>query len=161
MEKVKITRGFREDIFKEIAIASGNKQTVADVSYERFIQVHSPTKIYAERIEKDAFLIGYTKKDGFRIVGMATRKEATGKGYATKLLRRCIRYCIENGITKIQTRTYSGKTFYEQKAGAKVIGMKDGDYLMEIGLPSRKKKDGNEDMVYIAIGQSGGAKPHS
>ena len=156
-----IYKGFREEIYKEIAEASGNKQTVADVSYERFIQVHSPQKIYAERIDNDAFLIGYTKKDGFRIVGMATRKEAQGKGYGTKLLQRCIRWCMKNGITKIETRTLSGRTFYHEKAGAKVVGMKDGDYLMEIELPKMKRKDGGDDMFIITIGQSGGVKPHS
>lgn len=151
-----IYKGFREEVYREIAKASENKQTVADVSYERFIQVHSPGKIYAERIDNDAFLIGYVKKDGFRIVGMATRKEAQGKGYGTKLLQRCIRYCVKNGITKITTRTKSGRTFYHEKAGAQVVGMKDGDYLMKIELPKRK-----DDMFTIVIGQSGGAKRHT
>ena len=154
-----IYRGFREDIYKEIAIASENKQTVEDVSYERFMQVHSPGKIYAERIDSDAFLIGYTKKNSFRIVGMATRKEAQGKGYGSKLLYRCIRWCIEKGIGKIETRTLSGRSFYHDKAGAKVVGMKDGDYLMEIELPT-KRKDGGKDMMHIVIGQSGGGQNH-
>ena len=147
-------------MYREIAIASENKQTVEDVSYERFIQVHSPAKIYAERIDSDAFLIGYRKRDGFRIVGMATRKEAQGRGYGTKLLKRLIRFCLKEGITKIETRTKSGRTFYREKAGAVVVGMKDGDYLMEIKLP-KLKKSGGEDMFYIAIGQSGGERQPS
>ena len=155
-----IYRGFQEDIYKEIAIASENKQTVADVSYERFIQVHSPKKIYAERIDNEAFLIGYRKKDGFRIVGMATRKEAQGKGHGTKLLLRLIRWCMENGIARIETRTLSGKSFYQEKAGARVVGIRDGDYLMEIDVPM-KKRSGDEDMIHIVIGQSGGVKRHS
>lgn len=139
--QMKIHKGFEEKIYEEIAQASGNKQTLADIKYERFMQVHSPQKIYAERIEDYAFLIGYMKKDSFRIVGMATRKEMRGKGYGTILLFRCIKFCIRRNITKIETRTLSGRTFYRDKAGAKVVGMKDGDYLMEIQLPRRKAKE--------------------
>lgn len=139
-----IYKGFDEDIYREIALASGNEQTVADVKYERFMQVHSPGKIYAERIDNSAFLIGYLKKDSFRIVGMATRKEMRGRGYGTQLLFRCIRYCQKKNIARIETRTLSGKTFYSEKAGAKVTGIRDGDYLMEIEVPRMKGKKGAE-----------------
>ena len=128
-------RGFDEKVYMEIAIASENRQTIADVEYERFIQVHLPRKIYAERIDNDAFLIGYKKKSCFRIVGMATRKEKCGNGYGTLLLFRCIRYCQKSNINRIEIRTSSGRTFYREKAGARVVGVKDGDYLMVIDVP--------------------------
>lgn len=130
-------RGFDGKIYEEIAIASENKQTLKDVKYERFIQVHSPQKIYAERIDNDAFLIGYTKKDSFRIVGMATGKGMQGKGYGTSLLFRCIKFCKKMNIARIETRTLSGYSFYKEKAGAKVVGVKDGDYLMVIEVPQK------------------------
>ena len=136
---IKIYRGFDERTYEEIAKASENKQVLADVKYERFIQVHSPKKIYAERIDHDAFLIGYVKKDSFRIVGMATRKEMRGKGYGTLLLFRCIKYCKRNSIARIETRTLSGYSFYREKAGARVVGKKEGDYLMVIDVPIRKE----------------------
>lgn len=135
---MKFYRGFDEAAYEEIARASENKQTIADVKYERFIQVHSPQKIYAERIDNDAFLIGYMKKDSFRIVGMATRKERRGMGYGTLLLFRCIKFCKKRKIARIETRTFSGYSFYREKAGAKVVGVKNGDYLMVIDVPQTK-----------------------
>lgn len=136
-------RGFNEEIYQEIARASENKQTIADVKYERFIQVHSPKKVYAERIDNDAFLIGYEKKNCFRIVGMATRKEMCGKGYGTLLLFRCIKFCKNKNIARIETRTLSGRTFYREKAGARVVGKKGGDYLMVIDVPQGGEQNEN------------------
>ena len=137
-ESMEFYRGFIEEIYEEIAVASENKQTIDDVKYERFIQVHSPKKIYAEIIDNDAFLMVYIKKGSFRIVGMATRKEAQGKGYGTLLLFRCIKHCQKKNLARIETRTLSGRSFYREKAGAKVVGVKDGDYLMVIDVPQRK-----------------------
>lgn len=132
---MRIYRGFDERVFREIAKASGNRQTEADVKYERFVQVHQKNRVYAERIDTDAFLIGYEKSESLRIVGMATRKEKQGLGYGTKLLMRCIKYCMRMNIPLIETRTKAGYTFYREKAGARVVGMKAGDYLMEIDVP--------------------------
>ena len=134
---MKIIKDFDESIFLDIAKASGVKQTVADIGYAKFCYYHSKDKRYAERIDEDAWILGVVNKDSLRIIGMATRQSAQGKGYGTLLLKRAIAFCRQKGLKKITTRTFSGKKFYQKKGKAVVVGMKDGDYLMEINISGK------------------------
>lgn len=127
-----IIQGFDEVVFKEIAKATGNKQTLADIGYAKFVYYHNPKKMYAERIDNDGWILGSINKDSLRIIGMATRKEAQGKGIGTTLLYRAISFCQKNKLKKITTRTLSGVTFYQKKAKARIVGKKDNDYLLEM-----------------------------
>lgn len=130
---MKIYNDFDEKLYIDIAKATNVKQTIADVRFAKKVE-HFGKSIYAERIDEEAWLLGYSNKDSFRIIGMATRESAQGKGYGTILLRRLINHCRKNGIKKITTRTLSGVGFYRKKANAKIVGEKDGDYLLEITI---------------------------
>ena len=108
---MKIYKDFNDAIYKEIAKASGVKQTEKDIGYAKFVYYHNPEKRYSERIDEDAWILACINKNNFRIIGMATKKEAQGRGYGSILLNRAKQYCYTNGIKKITTRTFSGKDF--------------------------------------------------
>lgn len=87
---------FNEAELKRIAKLSDNKQVMADVGYASFIHYHQPDKLYVQRTD-NAFFIGMENKRAFRIIGMATIKEARGTGIGTKLLGRAIAYAKSKG----------------------------------------------------------------
>lgn len=131
---MKIYKDFNEEIYMSIAKDSGVKQTEKDIAYAKFCYFHNPKKRYSERIDEDAWILGCINKNNFRIIGMATRKEAQGKGLGTMLLNRARQYCYTHNIKKITTRTFSGKDFYIKAAKARIVGKKENDFLMEIDV---------------------------
>lgn len=131
---MKIIDGFDEKALKEIAKATGNKQLVKDVAYMRVTQYHQARRLKAERLENIAFFIGYHNADHFRLVGIGCRKEQQGKGYGRFMLYRAVEYARKQGYSKIRTRTMNGVDFYQKCGGARIIGMKDDDFLMEMDI---------------------------
>jgi predicted N-acetyltransferase YhbS len=59
--------------------------------------------------------------------------ECRGQGLASLLLQRCVNESKKQGYTKITTRSYSGADYYARK-GFDVVGIKDGDYLLELNI---------------------------
>ena len=131
---MKTYNNFDEQIFMDIAKSTGNEQIIDDVGYGIYIKHFFPERCYFDRLEEDAFLIGYVGTKGFRIVGIATRPEVQGKGYATVLVQRAIKYCQSKGIKKIRTKTLSGKDFYQRTFRAQIVGMSGKEYLLEIDV---------------------------
>ena len=50
------------------------------------------------------------------------------------MLQRAIEYAKANGYHKIKTKTLSGVDFYQKWANAKIVDMKDDDYIMEFNV---------------------------
>ena len=126
---MKLYSKFEKDKLLEIAKASGNKQIVKDVNYASFLAFHG-TDLYCEWIDEGAFLIGQQQKSSFRIIGLCTKLECRGKGFARFLLRRAEEAARSNGKTLIKTISLSGVDFYV-KHGYDVKGIKHGDYILE------------------------------
>lgn len=128
MKSTRVFGDFNEAELKRIAKLSDNKQVVADVGYASFIHYHQPDKLYIQRTE-NAFFIGMENKKAFRIIGMATAKEARGTGIGTRLLNRAIAYAKSKGYGRVETRSLSGVQFYMNR-GFEITGMKGKDFLL-------------------------------
>lgn len=128
-----IVKGFDEKELYKIAKTTGNRQLLDDVKYMR-LPYRKGTRVYAERIDGVAFFAGYHNSDHFRLVGIGVNKERQGKGYGRFMLYRAVEYARKQGYSKIRTRTLNGVDFYQKWGGAKIIGMKDDDFLMEMDI---------------------------
>lgn len=115
---------------REIAKATGVKQTIKDVSFASFYAFHKGA-LYVLLSEGEFFLVGYFKKNALRIIGIAVVPKMQGKGIGKKLLNRAKLDCIKKGINRIETRSASGCEFYV-KNGFDVIDYYDnGDYKLK------------------------------
>lgn len=123
--------GWDEKLYKDICKRSRSKQAAKDASYMRPITYHKQQKVYAVRIDNSACCFGYFTRAGLRIVCVAVDEAQKGKGLGSTLLLQAMQHCKENGICKITTRTKDGKNFYI-KFGFNVVGMRGGDYIMEV-----------------------------
>lgn len=126
---MKLYKYFDKDRLLEIAKAADNKQIVKDVNYASFLAFHG-TQLYCEWIDEGAFIIGQFQKKSFRIIGICTKKECRGKGFAKYLLKRAEDAAKEKGFMTIKTVSLSGVDFYA-KRGYDVKGIKHGDYILE------------------------------
>lgn len=135
IDLLKIYSGFDYDALKDIAKNANNKQIVLDVSYGQMLNFN-PSSMYCERVNDMAFIIGQVQKERFRIIGMGTKEAHKRKGLAGYLLKRCIQFSKERGLKKIATRSKSGADFY-CKRGFDVVGMKGGDYLLELSIETK------------------------
>lgn len=129
---MKLYSYFDKEKLLDIAKASGNKQIVKDVNYASFLVFHK-TALYCEWIDEGAFIIGQYQKSAFRIIGLCTKIECRGKGYAKYLLKRAEIAARNNGKKLIKTISLSGVDFYA-KQGYDVKGIKHGDYILEKDL---------------------------
>lgn len=136
IDLLKIYSGFDYDALKDIAKNANNKQIVRDVSYGQMLNHFNPSSMYCERVNDMAFIIGQVQKERFRIIGMGTKEAHKRKGLAGYLLKRCIQFSKERGLKKIATRSKSGADFY-CKRGFDVVGMKGGDYLLELSIETK------------------------
>jgi len=130
---MKLYRDYDYQKLLEIGRTSENKQVVKDVSFTRVVYHHNKKSLYCERIEDFCFIIGQVQKNQFRIIGMYTKKEFQGRGFASFLFNRCVEFCKKKGIKKITTRSLSGAEFYCKK-GFDVVGMKGNDYLLTMEI---------------------------
>ena len=87
---------FNKDSLLEIAKNAGNKQIVKDVHYAAFLSYHKAKNLYCEWFD-GAFIIGQYQKKHFRIIGLCTRLDCRGKGYAKWLLRRAEKAAKDRG----------------------------------------------------------------
>jgi|UniRef100_UPI004025BA4F GNAT superfamily N-acetyltransferase len=124
---------WNEERLKDIARRSGVSQTLADVSYGRFVFHHSPSKLFCRWFNGGAFLIAVKNKWAFRIIGIACVKEWQRKGVGSLLLSVAIDEARKCGYKLIETRSKEGAEFYCRK-GFDVVGMKGGDYLLNLQL---------------------------
>ena len=120
---------FDKERLLDIARNADNKQIVKDVNYAAFLLFHGAKNLYCEWFSS-AFIIGLWQRNCFRVIGLCTRSDARGKGYATFLLGRAENAAKERGISLIRTVSLSGDDFYV-KHGYDVVGKKHGDYVLE------------------------------
>lgn len=129
---MKVYKDFDADACMEIAKRSGVKQTEKDVAYTKFLAFHNPKKIYVLRNDY-CWLLGVTGGKKFRIIGIAIVLEEQRKGIGSILLNKAIEDARRGGYKKVTTRSKSGAEFYARR-GFDIVGIKDGDYLMELNL---------------------------
>lgn len=130
---MRIEKGFNEAKFKKIAQKCDNKQLLKDVSYMRVI-IHNGSKIYAETLDDYAFFVGYHNKDHFRLVGIGVGIACRGKGYGRFMLQRAFIYAKAKGYRQVRTRSKSGVDFYQRWGGARIVDVKDDDYLLVMDI---------------------------
>lgn len=128
---MKVYHNFDEKSLLEVAKATGVKQCIADVSYARR-KIYLNAKMYILRNEFCFFLAEW-QKEKMRIIGMAVSKEMQGKRIGSVLLDKAIHDARRWGAKAITTRSLSGVQFYAKK-GFDIVGMKDGDYLLQLAL---------------------------
>lgn len=126
---MKIYSTFNKERLTEIAKNADNKQIVKDVNYAAFLVFHGAKNLYCEWFD-GAFIIGQYQKDCFRVIGLCTRTDMRGKGYAKFLLNRAEIAAKAKGLNLIRTISLSGVDFYV-KQGYDVKGIKHGDYILE------------------------------
>lgn len=123
--------GVNVDLAREIAAASGSAQFRADVSaFGRYHAIGHPVKGYY--LEGVSCVVGYFLADNsFRILGIGTREEEKGKGYASILLRFVEKDTERRGGRKVRTLTKVASEFYARR-GYECVGInKRGEYIME------------------------------
>lgn len=129
---MKLYSYFDKEKLLDIAKASGNKQIIKDVNYASFLAFHG-TELYCEWIDEGAFIVGQYQRSAFRIIGLCTKLQCRGKGYAKYLLKRAEVAARNQGKNLIKTVSLSGVDFYA-KQGYDVKGIKHGDYILEKDL---------------------------
>lgn len=92
-----IQRGYDEALAKSIAKDSGSAQFRADVSlFCRLKHIGHPVTAYY--YDESAVIVGYyLKGNNYRILGIGTREQDKGKGYATALLKVLEREVVMRG----------------------------------------------------------------
>jgi GNAT superfamily N-acetyltransferase len=130
---LRIIQGFDEKALYLIAKESGSKQLKDDVKYMR-LPSRKGIQVAAERLDDVAFWIGYHNKDHLRLVGIGVKRDQQNKRYGRFMLKRAIEYAKVQGFNKVRTRTLNGVDFYQKWGGAKIVGYKGNDYIMEIDV---------------------------
>jgi ribosomal protein S18 acetylase RimI-like enzyme len=127
-----IRKGFDKEKIEEIAKACGADSVKKSISY-----ISAPflrSKLYCEVVDNVGFFAGSIGKKHFRLYELAVKKDFQHKGYGSILLGRIKKICREKNLEKITLRTSRDETaikFY-RRFGAKIVGIKDNDYEVEI-----------------------------
>lgn len=123
---------------EEICKNSGSPRVKKSAAFLRTAQWQGKEKgnFIAETIYDFAFYAGTFCKAHFNLVDCAVVQEKHGQGIGTILVSRMKQKCLERNIRVIRLRTAIDETAVDfwQKQGAKIVGYKGEDYVMEIDL---------------------------
>lgn len=125
-------------VLEGICRKCGSKRVRQSAAYLRAAQWQAQGKgtFIAETIGDFAFYAGTFCKSHFNLVDCAVEQEKHGQGIGTILVSRMKEKCQERNIRMIRLRTAIDETAVDfwQKQGAKIVGLKGDDYVMEIHL---------------------------
>ena len=93
-------------------------------------------KILCERYREQGFYFVTVGKKHGRLIEIAVHRDHKGKGLGKKLLYRLLTNLKRRGISKLTFRTpidEDAQGFWIHN-GAKIVGLKDNDYEMELNF---------------------------
>jgi GNAT superfamily N-acetyltransferase len=99
------------------------------------MQYRLPTdKVYCECYGDKGFYFATKAKTHARLIEIAVRDEHKGQGIGKSLLYRLLSRMKADGIFKLTFRTPINESaqYFWLKQGAKIIDIKDNDYVMEL-----------------------------
>ena len=120
---MKLYSTFDEAELKRIARKCDNKQLLKDVSFASRLYHIKPDYIYCERTEV-CFIIGYFKKEAFRIICTGVIPEERRKGWGRLLVSRA-EAAAKGKVKRMETRSLSGADFYTA-LGYDIVSMRGG-----------------------------------
>lgn len=117
---------------------SGSERVKKSAAFLRTAKWYSQGKgtFFAETVDDIAFYAGTFCRSHFNLVEFAVVKEHQLKGIGGAMANRMKQKCRMRGVNSIRLRTAIGETAVDfwQKQGAKIVGCKDDDFIMEIDV---------------------------
>lgn len=127
---------YNDKIVKDICFSSGSKVTKRTYSFLRRITFFSKEKVLSEVFEDKSFYFALLDKNHCRLIELAVKEEHQNKGLGKTTLNRLLLKMKQNGIKKMTFRTPIDEKAIDfwLHIGAKIIGLKDNDYYMELNI---------------------------
>lgn len=121
---------------KEICYGCGSDISKKTYAYFRTAQHYNADKVMSEMYGNKALYFATRAKNHIRLIEIAVRTEYQGQGLGRKVLNRLLTRAKALGITKITLRTPINEKAAEfwLHIGAKIVGVKDNDYEMELNI---------------------------
>lgn len=120
----------------DICYGCGSKSMKNTFAYFRMMQHNSPQTFWCEFEGEDGFYVANRGRDHVRLVGIAVRSSAQGRGIGKKLFFSLLSRAKQDGLSKVTFRTsiYERAQDFYAKMGCKVVGLKDDDFEMEYSI---------------------------
>ena len=129
---------YNDKTAKEICYGCGSDISKKTYAYFHAAQhyFYSADKVMSEIYDGKALYFATRAKNHIRLIEIAVRTEYQGQGIGRKVLNRLLTRAKALGTTKITLRTPINEKAAEfwLHMGAKIIGLKDNDYEMELNI---------------------------
>lgn len=128
--------GYNKEIVKDICKASDSEITRKTYGFIECMNYRCGDKAMCEIFDNKGFYFATRAKNHIRLIEIAVRTEYQGQGLGRKVLNRLLTRAKALGITKITLRTPINEKAAEfwLHIGAKIVGLKDNDYEMELNI---------------------------
>ncbi len=127
--------GYNKQVIKDVCYNCSSPISKQSWSYIGLMQYRLPTdKVYCECYGDKGFYFATKAKTHARLIEIAVRNEHKGQGIGKSLLYRLLSRMKADGIFKLTFRTPINESaqYFWLKQGAKIIDIKDNDYVMEL-----------------------------
>lgn len=127
--------GYNKQVIKDVCYNCSSPISKQSWSYIGLMQYRLPKdKVYCECYGDKGFYFATKAKTHARLIEIAVRDEHKGQGIGKSLLYRLLSRMKADGIFKLTFRTPINESaqYFWLKQGAKIIDIKDNDYVMEL-----------------------------
>lgn len=127
---------FNDKAAKEICYGCGSDISKQTYAYFRTALFYNADKVMSEIYDGKALYFATRAKNHIRLIEIAVLSEYQGGGIGRIVLSRLLTRAKALGITRITLRTPINEKAAEfwLHIGAKIIGLKDNDYEMELNI---------------------------
>lgn len=128
--------GYDGKVIKNICYNCNSEVSRKSYAFFRTMMFRSPKTFWAEVYDGRAFYVANRCKDHVRLVEIAVHKDSQGRGIGKKVLFRLLSRMKQAGLYKLTFRTpivEEAQNFWTH-IGARIVGLKDDDYEMEITI---------------------------
>lgn len=128
--------GYNDAVVKDICYNCDSEVSRRSFAYFRTMLYRSPKTFWSEVYDGRAFYVANRCRDHVRLVEIAVRKDSQGQGVGRKVLFRLLSQMKRVGLYKLTFRTPIAERAQDfwLHIGAEIVGVKDGDYEMEINI---------------------------
>jgi len=128
-------KGYDKQVIKDVCCNCDSSVSKKSYSYIDYMQhcLHAD-KVLCECYGDRGFFFATKAKAHARLIEIAVRNEYKGQGLGKQLLFRLLQRMKKEGLYKLTFRTpidESAQDFWLH-IGAKIVGLKDNDYVMEL-----------------------------